>query len=101
MSIAMAQTPTKKRRRGRPSAKAKGRFGKLLVAALNEAGMTQSELSERTAIPQPRISDYCRGVHSPSLKALRRIAKALGTTIEHLGFVVTRLETIKPKDETT
>lgn len=78
----MSQPSKKKRRRGRPCAEPSGRFGRLLTARMKEANLTQVELSQRTGIPQPRISDFCRGIHEPRLAQLRALAKALGTTFE-------------------
>jgi len=82
-------TSHKKQRRGRPASKPNGRFGKLLTRRMAEAGLTQSALAEKTGIPQPRISDFCRGEADPRLEQLEKMAKALGTTVDVL----------KPKEE--
>ena len=48
-----------------------------LIDARIEQGITQKELSEKTGIQQSNISRLENGNYNPSLKLLKRIAKAL------------------------
>jgi len=45
------------------------------------AGLTQSELEERTGLPQSHISRLETGKHSPSRYTLEKIAAALGVDV--------------------
>jgi transcriptional regulator with XRE-family HTH domain len=48
-------------------------------------GLTQTQLAKRAKLPQSYIACLERGTRTnPSLAVLRRLAKALGTTIEEL-----------------
>ena len=59
-----------------------GEVDKLLVDALKQAGVSQSQLSRLTGVPQPQISRYVRGRASPSLAQLRRMLAALGLGVD-------------------
>lgn len=52
-----------------------------LVKARKEAGLTQAELSEKTGISQADISRLENGSRNPSIALLKRIAKALNSTL--------------------
>lgn len=52
-----------------------------LVKARKEAGLTQTQLSEKTGISQADISRLESGSRSPSLALLQRIAEALNSTL--------------------
>lgn len=49
-------------------------------------GITQYELSERTGIAQPHISNYVRGMRSPSFYVIDKIAKALDCSIDQFRY---------------
>ena len=48
------------------------------LRGLHEPPLTQGELARRTGIRRERLSDYERGVHEPSHRALVKIARELG-----------------------
>ncbi|MEE8886408.1 MAG: helix-turn-helix transcriptional regulator [Eubacteriales bacterium] len=52
-----------------------------LVKARKEAGLTQAELSAKTGISQADISRLENGSRNPSIALLKRIAKALNSTL--------------------
>lgn len=52
-----------------------------LIQARKDAGLTQSELSEKTGISQADISRLENGTRNPSLALLQRIAAALNSTL--------------------
>lgn len=47
-------------------------------------GMTQMQIADVLRCPQTLVSQYERGVHTPSLHNAIRLARALGTTVEEL-----------------
>lgn len=62
-------------------------FGVLLRRALECSGLTQEELSEKTGIPQPNISDYLYGKHFPSFYQIDKMAKAMNCSVEDMRYV--------------
>lgn len=62
-------------------------FGVLLRRSLECSGLTQEELSEKTGIPQPNISDYLYGKHFPSFYQIDKMAKAMNCSVEDLRYV--------------
>ena len=62
-------------------------FGVLLRRCLEHSGLTQEELSEKTGIPQPNISDYLYGKHFPSFYQIDKMAKAMNCSVEDLRYV--------------
>ena len=55
---------------------------KAMIDARRQAGLTQSQLAERTGISQSDISKFERGGGNPSLKTLRRLAAGLGMSVK-------------------
>jgi DNA-binding XRE family transcriptional regulator len=55
-----------------------------IVEARTVAGLTQSELAEKSGLPQSHISRLECGKHSPSRVTLERIASALGIPVSNL-----------------
>lgn len=47
-------------------------------------GMTQMQIADVLGCEQGLVSQYERGVHTPSLHNALRLARALGTTVEAL-----------------
>ncbi len=47
-------------------------------------GLTQTQLARETGLPQPHISRLESGAHSPSMKTMEKIAKALGVAVGDL-----------------
>ena len=52
-----------------------------LLDARVQAGLTQSQLSERSGISQADISRLEKGTRNPSLSLLKRLAEAMNTTL--------------------
>jgi len=57
-------------------------IGSAVLKARALAGISQSELSEKSGIDQADISKIERGVANPSVYTLKRIAAALGTQLQ-------------------
>ncbi len=55
-------------------------FGQRLREARIRAGLSQSELEERSGIPKARLSRYENGHVAPSIQTLERLAAALGVS---------------------
>ena len=55
-----------------------------LLDARIQAGLTQSQLSERTGISQADISRLEKGTRNPSLSLLKRLAEAMNSTLKPL-----------------
>jgi transcriptional regulator with XRE-family HTH domain len=55
-------------------------FGQRLRHVRRSAGLSQSELEERSGIPKARVSRYENGRVLPSLGTLRKLASALGVS---------------------
>lgn len=55
-------------------------FPSRLRQALQEANITQSELSKITGLPKSGISQYLSGIYEPKQKAIYLIAKALNVS---------------------
>lgn len=61
---------------------AERRFTRALIEARNRSNMTQAELSKITGINQSNLSKIETGNGNPSFKTLKKIAKALNTTLD-------------------
>lgn len=61
-------------------------FSRRISRIMLYKGITQKTLSERTGIPQSRISDYITGKRSPSFYNVDKIAKALGCSMDRLRY---------------
>lgn len=55
-------------------------FGNRLREARVEAGLSQSELEERSGIPKARLSRYENGHVEPSIQTLARLSRALNVS---------------------
>jgi len=55
-------------------------FGHRLREARIRAGLSQSELEERSGIPKARLSRYENGHVAPSIQTLERLARSLGVS---------------------
>ena len=55
--------------------------GSAVRAARRRAGLSQVELAERTGMTQPAIARLERGLVSPTVMTLDRVARALGTEL--------------------
>jgi len=52
-------------------------FGERMRELREKRGLTQVEVSQRTGLPQPRVSELERGARVPNLLTMIRIAVAL------------------------
>ncbi|MBN2209998.1 MAG: helix-turn-helix transcriptional regulator [Sedimentisphaerales bacterium] len=59
-------------------------IGKQIKEKRMKKGWTQDDLAKKCELPQPHISRLEAGVHSPSNKTLKKIAKALGISVGDL-----------------
>lgn len=65
-------------------------------------GMSQAELAEASEVTRPNMSRYERGVKQPGMTTARRIAKALGVSVDALfpdDDVPTPMEMLAPHME--
>lgn len=62
-------------------------FSRRMSRVMLYKGITQQILSDRTGIPQSRISDYMTGKRSPSFYNVDKIAKALGCSMDKLRYI--------------
>lgn len=75
--------------RGSPSARDVGRaqlqrLGRVIREQRTQAEMSLRDLAARTNVSNPYLSQIERGLHEPSVRVLRAIAKALNTSVEAL-----------------
>lgn len=62
-------------------------FGIVMRNAIRYSGLTQEEIAKKTGFKQSQISDYLYGRHTPSFYAVYKISKAIGCSLEDLGYV--------------
>lgn len=62
-------------------------IGARVKVARERAGLNQSQVAERSGLPQSHISRIENGVHSPSRKTLEKLASALGIDISELDSI--------------
>jgi DNA-binding XRE family transcriptional regulator len=62
-------------------------ISKRIREAREHAGLTQSELEEKTGLPQSHISRLENGVHSPSSSTLQKIANATNQPLSYFDPV--------------
>ena len=60
-------------------------FGERLKELRLAAGMTQDELAEKTGIKKQSISRYENSEREPNIRTAKRIADALGVTLESMS----------------
>lgn len=65
----------------------KKEFGLRLRKIMEIKGVTQDDLSEKTGIAQPILSNYIRGKNAPSFYRVDKIAKALGCSVDDLRYI--------------
>lgn len=51
---------------------------------MEERGLSQSDLSRRTGVPQPKISEYLSGRTEPTLSTLGKLLEGMGATAREL-----------------
>ena len=62
-------------------------FGYRLRNMMGIKGINQLELSNRTGISQPQLSNYMSGKNTPSNYIVRKIARALNCSIDELSYM--------------
>ena len=55
-----------------------------IKAKREEQGITQTELAKRIAVSQSSINQYEKGVKTPSVPILRKIALSLDTSVDYI-----------------
>lgn len=58
-----------------------GQWAELQAGMRRQAGLTISELAERSGVPRPNLSAYENGRRSPNFSTAARIAEAAGSTL--------------------
>lgn len=64
------------------------RLGSRLKEIRTAAGLTQAELAERAGVSRKTINTVENGVFTPSTLLALTLARALGTTVEGLFYLV-------------
>lgn len=59
-------------------------MGKKLRAARLSAGLTQTELAEKVGCHQKDVSRWEAGQHAPGARTLKKLAVALGCSVDEL-----------------
>lgn len=59
-------------------------IGLNISAARKARGLTQAQVAERMGIPYQSIGQWERGIRTPRLKSLEKIANAIGCTVQEL-----------------
>lgn len=60
-------------------------FAARLKALRDAAGLSQSRLAARAAVPVRTLQDYEQGRHEPPLGVAARLAEALGASLDALA----------------
>ena len=60
-------------------------IGETVRSSREEHGWTQMELSHRSGVPQNTISQIETSVQDPRVNTLRRIARALGVSLDDIA----------------
>jgi transcriptional regulator with XRE-family HTH domain len=66
-------------------------FGRVIASLRLQVGLTQEELADRAAVHATYISQIERGLKSPTLATITKLAAALGTTPSAIMRKVERL----------
>ena len=75
------------------------RLGEFIREQRKMAELSLRELAERTNVSNPYLSQIERGLHEPSVRVLKAIAKALNVSAETLLVQAGLLEGIDPSHE--
>ena len=62
-------------------------------------GLTQDKLADLSDLSRPVISQFEKGQRTPSLKALKRIADVLNTSVDELLVRGSRKEQLRPEQK--
>jgi transcriptional regulator with XRE-family HTH domain len=75
------------------------RLGEFIREQRKNAELSLRELAERTNVSNPYLSQIERGLHEPSVRVLKAIAKALNVSAETLLVQAGLLEGVEPSSE--
>lgn len=67
-------------------------LGRAVQAIRKEAGIDQAVLAERSELPEPLIAEIESGNADPAWGDVRRVAVALGVSLERLSELAEELE---------
>ncbi|HEV7764671.1 MAG TPA: helix-turn-helix transcriptional regulator [Thermoanaerobaculia bacterium] len=67
-------------------------FGERMREVRQKRGLTQAEVSERSRLPQARISELERGARMPNLVTILRLAVALDCKVTDLTSVFDKVD---------
>lgn len=67
-------------------------LGRAVVALREEAGIDQAALAERAKLPQSLIAEIERGDSDPAWGDMRKVAAALGVSLEALAELAEEFE---------
>ena len=62
----------------------KRKFAEAVAGIMAEQGLTQTQLAERLEVTQPTIAAMLKGQHKPQPRTLKKLADALGVSIDRL-----------------
>lgn len=62
-------------------------FGRRLRRLMWRNGISQAELSDKTGISVPVLSNYITGKNTPSFYKVDKIAKAIGCSVDELRYI--------------
>lgn len=78
---------------------ADGAFRERFAALIQERGMTQKELAQKTNLTEGAISHYLKGDREPKGAILLNIANALGTSTDYLKGLTDEVRPADADDE--
>ena len=73
-------------------------FGERISKLLENKGLTQKELAEKSGVTESAMSYYVKGDRTPRSDVLSRIAKALDTSTDYLLGNSSEASLVKPND---
>lgn len=80
----MPHRPRRPRRSIDLASPARLRFAHRLREAREQVGLTQAEVSKRTGVPRPTISDIENGKHNVTVDMMDKLANAIGRSLSDL-----------------
>ena len=96
--LAKSQNSVKKNRHIQPVVGPERAFGDALREIRKEKGISQEQLALNSGLDRTYMSLIERGVQSPTLRSVVKIAKVLGVKPSE---IIVRMEALMPKDRVT